>query len=122
MTPPRSFEFIVDSAVLLRSGNSLAGVKTSENEFHATRAYCGTLAGIDFESLGPGTGNAFESIGVFLRRQQVADLDLHSLGEDVDDLVEAMTIDVLLENDLNRFANDRVEDLLFRKLMAARQI
>ena len=62
--------------MLLGSGNSLAGVEPGEHEFDAARSHCGALAGIHFECFRPGGGNSFETVGVLLRRQQIADFDL----------------------------------------------
>src|SRR6266404_6507637 len=111
MIPPSSSEFIIDSAMLLGSGDALVGVESGQHKLDATRAHCGALAWINLERLRPSTGNTLESVGIFLGGQQVADFDLHPFGEDVDDFVQAVFVDIFLENDLNGFADDGIDNL-----------
>ena len=56
------------------------------------------------------------------RRQHVAHLDFHTFAENVGDLLQAVLIDVFLENGLDRLGLDRVEHLRLGHLVAPHHV
>ena len=100
---------------------SLAYRPASTNSTHEARTAALSL-GLTSNALSQALGTRFEPLGVVLRGQHVADLDLDALAEDLDDLVEAVSVDVFLEDRADRLGLDRFEHLPFGHLMAAHHV
>src|SRR5262249_43638511 len=102
--------------------DAIARVQPGQDELDTRRPHRLALRGVDLEGLLPGPRHALEAIGVVRAGQHVADLDLHALGEDLRNLVQAALFDVLGEHRLDRLGDDGVEYLPFGHLLTAHHV
>src|SRR5438552_124196 len=108
--------------MMLRSRDAIAGVQPRQNKLDAGCTHRRALARVDLEGLLPGLRDPFEPLGILARGKQIADFDFHPFAEYLDDLLQAVLIDILGEYNSYGLGLDRFKNLALRHLLAAHHV
>src|SRR5262245_65457043 len=103
---PRFLDLVPQPPVAPGAADDVARPEAGEHELGARSADGHALGRVDLEGLLPDLRDALHDLLVVRAGEHVPHFDLDALREDVADLAQAVTRDVLLEDDLDRLGHD----------------